>query len=146
MPEHEKRVLFVCARNTARSQMAEAFLNHLAPGKFLAESAGLLSGVTLNPLAVDAMWEVGIDISLRHTKSAFDFFLFGRSYNFVITLCDQSLAERCPVFPGIEQRLHWDLPDPASFRGEYLQRLEMTRALRDTIKRHIESFIADPRR
>ncbi len=102
------KVLFVCVHNSARSQMAEAFLNQLAGDKFKAESAGLEPG-TLNPLVVEVMKEIGIDISHNQTKSAFDFFKQGRLFNFVITVCDSASAERCPIFPGVTQRLGWSL-------------------------------------
>ena len=92
--------------------MAEAFLNDVCPGEFDAESAGLEPG-TLNPLAVAAMQEIGIDISAKSTKSAFDLFKAGRRYSYVVTVCDEASAERCPIFPGNARRLHWSFPDPA---------------------------------
>jgi arsenate reductase len=109
------KVLFVCVHNSARGQMAEAFLNQLACDKFNAESAGLEPG-NLNPLAGEAMKEVDIDISKKNqTKSVFDFFKQGRLYHFVITVCDAASSERCPIFPGLTKRLGWSFEDPASF-------------------------------
>src|ERR1043165_6218466 len=105
------RVLFVCVHNSARSQMAEAFLNSLAPKQFEAASAGLEAG-KLNPYAVEVMKEEGIDISGNKTKVVFDLYKDGGLYNYVITVCDEANAERCPIFPGVRKTLHWSFPDP----------------------------------
>ena len=136
------KVLFVCIHNSARSQMAEAFLNQLGKDKFKAESAGLEPGI-LNPVVVEAMKETGIDISGNKTKSVFDFFKEGRTYHFVITVCDESAAERCPIFPGIAKKLHWGFKDPSSIEGTLEEKLRGTRIIRDQIKAHIEKFISD---
>ena len=103
------KVLFVCIHNSARSQMAEAFLNSLAPKHFEAESAGLEAG-TLNPHAVLVMKEESIDISDNKTKVVFDLYKEGRLYNYVITVCDEASAEKCPIFPGVKKMLHWSFP------------------------------------
>jgi arsenate reductase len=120
--------------------MAEAFLNRLASNDFFAESAGFEPG-TLNPIVVEAMKEVGIDISNNQTKSVFDFFRQGRLYHFVIAVCDGASAERCPIFPGLTKRLGWSFEDPASFTGTHEEKLAKTRLVRDSIKREIETFI-----
>ena len=135
-------VLFVCVHNSARSQMAEAFLNARCPDEFAAESAGLESG-TLNPLVVEAMGEIGIDISRNKTKSAFDLFKAGRHYAYVITVCDETSAERCPIFPGNARRLHWSFRDPSSFQGTREERLAQTRAVRDEIRAKIDEFCSE---
>ncbi len=96
----KKRVLFVCVHNSARSQIAEAFLNALAGDRFEAMSAGLEPG-TLNPLVVEVMKEAGIDISRNQTKSAFDLFKKGELFSYVVTVCDAASAEQCPLFPGL---------------------------------------------
>lgn len=132
----KREVLFVCVGNTARSQMAEAFLNSICPDDFAAESAGLDPG-TLNPLAIAAMREVGIDISGNGTKSAFDLFKAGRLYSYVITVCDETSAERCPIFLGTARRLHWSFADPASLQGAWEERLAKTREIRDAIRAQI---------
>ncbi|HVO72658.1 MAG TPA: arsenate reductase ArsC [Ignavibacteriaceae bacterium] len=132
-------VLFVCIHNSARSQMAEAFLNKLAGDRFHAESAGLEPGM-LNPVVVDAMKEVGIDISGNQTKDVFQFFKEGRIYQYVITVCDQTAAERCPIFPGIAEKLHWSFPDPSALKGKYEDKLRETRKIRDLIKNKIEEW------
>jgi len=123
--------------------MAEAFLNQLGKDKFKAESAGLEPGI-LNPVVVEAMKETGIDISGNDTKSVFDFFKEGRVYHFVITVCDESAAERCPIFPGIAKKLHWGFKDPSSIEGTLEEKLQGARLIRDQIKAQIEKFISDP--
>ena len=112
----KEKVLFVCIHNSARSQMAEAILNHLAGDRFIAESAGLEPG-KLNPLAVEAMKDMGIDISQKKTQDVFDLYKQGRRFNYVITVCDEASSERCPLFPGIAKKLHWSFPDPSILQG-----------------------------
>jgi arsenate reductase len=133
------KVLFVCVHNSARSQMAEALLNKLAGDKFEATSAGLEKG-TLNPLAVETMAEIGIDISMNQTKDVFDFYKNGYRYNYVVTVCDAANSERCPIFPGVTQTVHWSFEDPATFTGTEEEKLERTRKVRDEIKSEIEKF------
>ncbi len=137
----KKRVLFVCVHNSARSQIAEAFLNNLAGDRFEAMSAGLEPG-TLNPLAVDVMKEVGIDISRNKTKSVFDLFKRGELFSYVITVCDAARAEQCPLFPGLlTAQIHWSFADPSSFVGTHEEKLAQTRIVRDTIKTKIEDWL-----
>ena len=136
----KKRILFVCVHNSARSQMAEAFVNALAGERFLAESAGLEPG-TLNPLAVEAMKELGIDISQNQTKSVHDLIKQGRNYNYVITVCDGTSAERCPVFPGQGQRLHMGFPDPSRLEGSIDEKLLQICQIRDQIKSTLEQWL-----
>jgi arsenate reductase len=119
--------------------MAEAFLNQLCPKDFSADSAGLEPG-TLNPLAVAVMREVGIDISSKETKGVFDLFKAGRLYSYVITVCDEASAERCPIFPGQSKRLHWSFPDPAALHGTSEERLAKARAIRDEIRAKITQW------
>ncbi|HTU81220.1 MAG TPA: arsenate reductase ArsC [Candidatus Acidoferrales bacterium] len=135
----KRSVLFVCVHNSARSQMAEVFLNARCPHDFHAESAGLEPG-TLNPLVVDVMREAGIDISHKQTKSAFELFEAGRRYDFVVTVCYDAGAERCPVFPGAGRSLHWSFPDPSALQGTRDERLESVRAIRDAIATRIERW------
>jgi arsenate reductase len=115
-------------------------LNQLAGDKFEAESAGLEPG-ELNPLVVKAMQEVGIDISGNKTKSVFDFYKQGRSYNYVITVCDESQSEQCPIFPGIAKKLHWGFSDPSSFQGTGQEKLKKVKRVRDEIKATIEKWL-----
>ncbi|UFS70618.1 arsenate reductase ArsC [Geomonas sp. RF6] len=135
-------VLFVCIHNSARSQMAEAFVNHLAGDRFLADSAGLEPGV-LNPCVVEVMAEVGIDISQKRTKSVDEVQKSGASFDYVITVCDEASAERCPVFPGGTKRLAWSFPDPSALQGSHEAKLEATREIRDAIKARVEKFVAE---
>jgi arsenate reductase (thioredoxin) len=116
--------------------MAEAFLNELCPNDFAAESSGLEPG-TLNPLPVEAVRDAGLDISHKATKSDFDLFEAGKRYSHVITVCDETSAERCPIFPGDPTRLHWSFPDPAGFDGSRAERLVMTRLVRNQIRNKI---------
>ncbi len=134
------KVLFVCVHNSARSQMAEAWLKQLGGDRFEVESAGLEPGV-LNPLVVEAMREAGIDISNNQTKSVFDFFTQGRRYHYVVTVCDESQSERCPIFPGAVQFLHWSFPDPSRFTGSHEERLRQTLEVRDQIMAKIEAWL-----
>jgi arsenate reductase (thioredoxin) len=135
----KKRVLFVCIHNSARSQMAEAFLNQVCGGEFEAHSAGLEPG-KLNPVVVEAMQEIGIDISGNQTKAVLDLFKSGKLFAYVITVCDEASAERCPIFPGVTKRLHWSFPDPSAIQGTHDERLAGTRKIRDTIKAKIEAW------
>jgi arsenate reductase (thioredoxin) len=132
----KERVLFVCIHNSARSQMAEAWLNHLCGDHFEAHSAGLEPGL-LNPLVVEGMKEVGIDISQKKTQAVFDLFKRGKHFDHVITVCDEASAERCPIFPGLTQRLHWSFPDPSKVVGTKEEKLAQIRPIRDAIKRQI---------
>ena len=134
------KVLFVCIHNSARSQIAEALLRNLAGDRFEVESAGFSPG-TLNPLAVEVMKEWDIDISEYKTKSVFQFFKDGKLFDYVITVCDESSAEQCPIFPGIAKRMHWSFEDPSSFIGTYEEKLARARAVRDTIRSRIEEWI-----
>jgi arsenate reductase len=133
------RVLFVCVRNSARSQMAEAFLKRACGAQFEVESAGLERGV-VNPLAIATMNEVGIDISPNSTQSVFDVYNSGRLFSYVITVCDETNAEACPVFPGSVSRIHWNIPDPAALPGTWEERLEAVRPIRQMIADKVETF------
>jgi arsenate reductase (thioredoxin) len=135
-----EKVLFVCIQNSARNQMAEAFLNRLGKDEFDAESAGLEPG-TLIPLAVESMKEIGYDISGNMTKSVLDFYRQGRLFSYVITVCDESASERCPVFPGNTKRLHWSFPDPSNFTGTHEVKSAKMREVRDMIRDRVSVFI-----
>jgi arsenate reductase (thioredoxin) len=135
----KNKVLFVCIHNSARSQMAEAFVNEMCPEHFEAHSAGLEPG-TLNPLVVEVMREAGVDISGSPTKSVFDMFKSGRMFAQVITVCDEASAERCPIFPGVAKPLHWSFPDPSALTGTREEKLAGVRKIRDRIRRRIEAW------
>jgi arsenate reductase len=133
------KVLFVCIHNSARSQMAEAFLNQICGEQFEAHSAGLEPG-KLNPIVVETMREIGLDLSCNQTKAVFDMFKSGKLFQYVITVCDETSAERCPIFPGVTKRLHWSFADPSSFPGTHDEKLARTREVRDTIKAQVEAW------
>jgi arsenate reductase len=135
----KQKVLFICIHNSARSQMAEAWLNHLCADYFEAHSAGLEPG-TLNPLAVEAMREAKIDISKKKPQAVLDVLESRQLFAYVITVCDESSAEKCPIFPGSARRLHWSFPDPSALTGTDEERLEGTRHIRDQIRARIEAW------
>lgn len=136
------KVLFVCIHNSARSQMAEAFLNLYGEGVFKGESAGLSAG-KMNPAVVKVMQEVGIDLNKKGTQDVFDLFKKGNLYQAVITVCDAASAEACPLFPGVVRRLGWSFPDPSAFTGTEEEILDQTRKVRDEIKDVVLNFIGE---
>lgn len=134
------KVLFLCVHNSARSQMAEAFLKKHGQGRFEVESAGLEPG-KLNPFVIRAMAEVGIDISANPTKSVFDLRSAGKTYDVVVTVCSKEAVERCPIFPGLAERHHWPFDDPSSFTGTDGQIMARVREVRDEIEGAVLNFI-----
>jgi arsenate reductase len=136
------KILFICVHNSARSQIAEAFVNNSHDTSVIAESAGLEAG-SLNPLAVEAMKEMGIDISVNKTKTVFEILKSGKAYDYVITVCDKAQAERCPVFPGKGLRIHWDFPDPALFKGSREQILQQMHELRDKTAVKVKQLLSN---
>jgi arsenate reductase len=131
-------VLFLCTGNSCRSQMAEGFLRRHGGDKFEVRSAGT-HPTTLNPLAVKAMSETGVDISSHESKSASLF--TGEEFTYVITVCDHA-KESCPIFPGTSIRLHWPFDDPADATGSEEERLAVFRRVRDEIDKRIREFVA----
>ena len=119
--------------------MAAALLNQTCGEFFEAQSAGLEPG-TINPLVVEALEEVAIDISKNETQAVFDVWKSGQMFKYVITVCSEAEAEGCPIFPGLATRLHWPFDDPSKFSGSHEQRLEKTRRVRDQIHAKIDSF------
>jgi arsenate reductase len=142
MSQVKHRVLFVCIHNSARSQMAEAFLKQLGGSNFEVESAGIEKG-NLNPNVVTVMAEIGIDISNNKTKEVFDLFQQGKFYQAVITVCDAASAEQCPIFPGMVKRIAWSFADPSRFSGTQEEILQQIRTVRDEIKAKIQEFITE---
>jgi arsenate reductase (thioredoxin) len=132
------KVLFICTGNSARSQIAEAFLRHYGSDRFEAYSAGL-EPKPINPFAIAVMNEIGIDISQQRSKDLFEYF-DKISFDFVITLCSNAQA-RCPIFPDATERLHWALDDPAEFVGNNEQTLEVFRETREQIRELVRNFI-----
>ncbi|MGD9947844.1 MAG: arsenate reductase ArsC [Desulfobulbus sp.] len=137
-------VLFVCEHNSARSQMAEAFLKRFGGDDFSVESCGLEAGV-LNPLVIEVMDEIGYDLKNNTTQAALDLFKQGRSYDVVITVCSQKASELCPLFPGRALRLNWPFADPSRLEGDRETNLVEIREIRDQIKVQVEAFIAEYR-
>ena len=133
----KKRVLILCTGNSARSQMAEGLLRHLAGDRFEVESAGVEPS-HVRPQAVAVMREIGIDISGHRSKSVDEF--SGQEFDHVITVCDNAL-ERCPVFPGKTERIHWSFDDPAKAEGDETTVLAVFRRVRDEIENRLREFI-----
>jgi arsenate reductase len=127
------RVLFLCTHNSARSQMAEGLLRHLAGDRFEVMSAGT-EATHVRPLAIRAMEEVGVDISGQESETL-DRYL-SEPFDRVITVCDEA-NEACPFFPGASERLHWSFPDPSKAQGTEEERLGVFRRVRDDIKDRI---------
>ncbi|MEO5570568.1 MAG: arsenate reductase ArsC [Bacteroidia bacterium] len=137
---NQTKVLFLCIHNAARSQMAEAYLKKFGGGKFFVESAGLEAG-KLNPLAVEVMKEDGIDISNNRTNDVFEFFKEGRIYHYVVTVCDEGSAAKCPIFPGVFKKINWSFADPSALTGTQEEKLSATRQVRNKIKDAVLSLI-----
>ena len=139
---NKPKILFICVHNSARSQMAEAFLNDLCGAEFGAQSAGLQPG-TLNPLVVEVMREAGFDISKNKTQAVFDVFKSGQLFAYVVTVCNEAEAGGCPIFPGPTKRLHWPFPDPSKVEGTREEKLEKIREIRDAIQAGVAEFCAE---
>ena len=135
----KSKVLFICVHNSARSQMAEAWLNYTCGDFFEAQSAGLEPG-TLNPLVVQVMKEVGIDLSQKKTQAVFDVWKSSQLFQYVVTVCSESEAKGCPVFAGVTSRLHWPFRDPSQLTGSDETRLNEVRKIRDEIRCKIEEW------
>jgi arsenate reductase (thioredoxin) len=142
MSEIQHRVLFVCIHNSARSQMAEAFLNKYGKNLYKAESAGLEPG-KMNPNVVRVMQEADIDLRSKGTQGVFDLLQRGATYDAVITVCDEASAEQCPVFPGTAKKIAWSFEDPSSFKGTTEEILQRTRVVRDEIEKSVKAFIRE---
>lgn len=137
-----QRVLFLCTHNSSRSQMAEGLLNARADGRYAASSAGTHPRA-IHPLAIQAMAELGIDISEaagHRAKSLTEF--SGQPFDLVVTVCDDA-AEECPFFPGARRQVHWGFPDPSAAIGSEEERLTVFRQVRDAIAARIARFLAE---
>ncbi len=131
------RVLVLCTGNSARSQMAEGWLRHLGGSAFEVASAGTHPAERVNPLAVQAMAEAGVDISGQQPKHLEQF--LREPWDYVITVCDRA-NEECPLFPGGKRRLHWSFEDPAAAAGSQEERLRVFRRVRDEIRGRFADF------
>jgi arsenate reductase len=125
----KKRVLILCTGNSARSQMAEGLLRNIAGDRFDVESAGVAPS-EVRPEAIEAMREIGIDISVHRSKPVDEF--VHQTFDYIITVCDNA-KESCPVFPGNAVRLPWSFDDPAAVEGAEEERLAAFRLIRDQI-------------
>jgi arsenate reductase len=133
------RVLFLCTHNSARSQMAEGLLRHLAGHRFEAYSAGT-EATHVRPLAIRAMDEIGVDISGQESKTLERY--LGEPFDHVITVCDDA-NEACPFFPGAKSRLHWSLLDPSAAEGTEEERLAVFRSVRDALRDRVQAELVD---
>lgn len=136
--ETRKRVLFVCTHNSARSQMAEGLLRHMAGDRYESSSAG--SEVTrVHPLAIAVMAELGVDISTQRSKSLDEF--KGEPLDYAITVCDRAEGS-CPIFPGNTVRIHWSFRDPSVAAGSEEQQVVYFRKVRDEIRHTLRRFLS----
>ena len=132
-----KRVLFLCTHNSARSQMAEGLLRKMGGDQFEVFSAGS-EETRVHPLAIEAMREIGIDITSHRSKTLDEF--AGQQFDFVVTVCDRA-NESCPIFPGATARIHWSFDDPSAATGTEAQRLDAFRTVRDAIRQRLHTFL-----
>ena len=138
MTQDKYNVLFLCTGNSARSQMAEAFLRKYAEDEFESHSAGL-EPKGVNPLTIQVMKEAGIDISDQTSKGV-DTYLGKTHFQTLITVCDDA-DKNCPTFPGVDTRLHWSFEDPARFEGTEDEKLAKFREVRDRIEQRIREWV-----
>jgi arsenate reductase len=138
--QKKPKVLLLSRGNPTRSQMAEGFLHAMAADRFIAVSAGIEPG-GLNPLAIEVMGEVGIDISGQESKNVAQ--ALKEHYGYVITVCDMA-KERSPIFPFTLNLLHWSIEDPATVKGSYAEKKEAFRRVRDKIKAEVQCFLGEP--
>jgi arsenate reductase len=136
------QVLFLCVHNSARSQMAEAYLKQFGGNAFHVESAGLEPG-KLNPLAIEVMKEEGLDISENSTDDVFEYSRQGKTFQYVITVCDKEASDRCPFFPGLNKKINWSFEDPSRLEGDWAEQLQATRKIRDQIKAAVLQFVEE---
>ncbi len=134
-----QRVLILCTGNSARSQMAEGLLRHIAGDRFEVRSAGIKPGF-VRPEAIAVMKEIGVDISGHRSKHVDEF--AGEAFDYVLTVCDNAKGT-CPVYPGHTNRIHKGFEDPAAVQGSDEQRLDAYRRVRDQLKSYLLEFPAD---
>lgn len=133
----KKRVLILCTGNSARSQMAEGLLRHDAGEHYEVESAGVEASFVRRQ-AIEAMQEIGVDISRHRSKSLNEF--LEQPFDYVITVCDNA-KERCPIFLGNAIRIHWSFDDPAAATGNDAAQLAVFRRVRDEIRARLREFV-----
>lgn len=133
---NKQRVLILCTGNSARSQMAEGYLRHIAGDRFEVESAGTIASF-VRPQAIAVMTEIGIDIS-NHTSKSLEQFL-SQQFDHVITVCDNA-GQNCPIFPGNANRIRWSFDDPAEGKGSEAEQLELFRRVRNEVAVKLDEF------
>lgn len=133
----KKKIIVLCTGNSCRSQMAEGYLRYLAGDRFDVTSAGLQPSV-VNPNAIQAMQEDGVDISSHASRDVQQF--VEQKFDYIITVCDNA-KERCPYFPGDAERIHWSFEDPAGAKGTEAEVLEVFRKVRNQIRERIKEFL-----
>jgi len=138
--DNKTRVLFLCTGNSARSQMAEAFLRRLGGDRYEAFSAGL-EPQEIHPLTRQAMAEIGYDLA-GHRAKALTEYLGKAHFGYLVTVCDRA-EQKCPIFPGMGQRLHWSFDDPAAAEGSEEERLAVFRRVRDEIQARIVAWLQE---
>lgn len=131
------RALFLCTHNSARSQMAEGFLRHLAPAADVASAGTEITRV--HPLAIQAMAQQGIDISQQRSKHVEE--LAGQTFGYVITVCDHA-RESCPILPGAPEQIHWSIPDPSAVSGDKATQLRAFQDAAVELLTRIRLFVA----
>lgn len=137
----EVRVLFVCVHNAARSRMAEALLRKLGGPRFQVTSAGF-EPAEVNPLVVEALANTGLTLpSTAAQPSVFELYKAGRHFHYVIGVCDEERGQKCPLFPGVTQRLNWSFPDPASFKGSDEEKLARVIEVRESIRARLKEWL-----
>ena len=134
---YRKRALILCTGNSARSQMAEGLLREMAGDRFDVNSAGVAPSHVRSE-AIEAMREIGMDISQYRSKSIDEF--LSQPFDYVITVCDNA-SQHCPVFPGQYKRIHWSIEDPAAIEGDDHTRLEAFRNARDDLRNRLSQFL-----
>lgn len=135
------KVLFLCIHNAARSRMAEALLLKHGGGRFEVTSAGF-EPAEANPLVVEALARIGLSLpSTARQSSVFDLFKASRHFHYVISVCDEGAAQRCPIFPGVTKRLAWSFPDPSTLTGTHADRLSQVVQVRNDIEAKIKAWI-----
>ena len=136
------RVLFVCVHNAARSRMAEALLRELGGPGFEVTSAGF-EPREVNPLVVEALADIGLSLPLSAAQpSVFELYRVGRHFHYVIGVCDEEHGQKCPLFPGVTQRIYWSFPDPSTFTGTHAERLALVIQVREAIRERLEAWVA----
>lgn len=140
-----RKVLFVCAHNAARSRMAAAFLRELGGDEYVVASAGF-EACEVDPLVIEAMALAGVPLGpTRAQPTVFELFKAGHFFHYVISVCDQELGEKCPLFPGVSERITWSFRDPRAFVGDHAERLARVIEVRDEIRARIKRWLEETR-